>query len=437
MKNSSAFFARCSEALEVARRMQNPLIVHHYDCDGLASGAIAASWFESHNEKYRMRTVKKLDEQTISSLKNEPNIIFVDLGSSTPSVDQLSSNVLIIDHHQPQSKSHLQVNPHFFGFDGGSEASASACAYFVFRQEPELGITGAVGDIQYPLQSLNRIMLSEAQQAEAAEAKIDLRLFGRNSRPLIQLLSYADDPYLPGLTGNEDACAEFLLQLGIPLKEGEEWRCYSDLSKEEKQKLVSALADLLSARLSSQAAEKLVGEVYLFPKKPQKTELADASEFSTLLNACGRNGQYELGIAVCLSKENAYEKAKALLAQHRKNLREGLSFALKNTQDLGKFFFLDGRGVISDTIIGVIAGMLYPSGKSKLVIAIAQESPESIKISTRASRELVQAGLNLGIVLSQACAAVGGSGGGHNIAAGATIPATRLEDFLKEFASRL
>ncbi|MEM4348440.1 MAG: DHH family phosphoesterase [Candidatus Anstonellaceae archaeon] len=417
--------------------MQDPLIVHHYDCDGISSGSIVASWFELRKAKYRMLTVKKLDEQIISSLKNEPNLIFVDLGSSTPSIDQLSSNIIIIDHHQPQSKAHLQANPHFFGFDGGSEASASACAYFVFRQAPEIGITGAVGDIQYPLQSLNRIMLHEAQQAGLAEAKIDLRLFGRNSRPLIQLLSYADDPYLPGLTGNEEACASFLSQLNIPLKDNSEWRCYSDLSENEKQKLVSALADLLSARISPQAAEKLVGEVYIFPKKPQKTELADASEFSTLLNACGRNGQYGLGVAVCLSKENAYEKAKILLAQHRKNLREGLAFALKNTQDFGKFFFLDGRGAIKDTIIGVIAGMLYPGGKSKPVLAIADESPGMIKISTRGSKELVEAGLNLGVVLSQACAAVGGSGGGHNIAAGATIPADRLEDFLKEFASRL
>jgi RecJ-like exonuclease len=417
--------------------MKQPLVVNHYDCDGLASGSIALAWLQAQRKPFRIKTIRKLDAEFANSISKEEEIIFVDLGSGSPFLDELGGSVVIIDHHQVACKSHLQANPHLFGFDGGSEISASGCAYFTFRTSADLGIVGAVGDIQYPLKSLNRIMLDEAVEKKEAAYSTDLMLFGRNSRPLIQLLSFADDPYLPGLTGNDEACARFLFELGIPLKQGEEWRTYSSLSEDEKKRLVSALAELLAARVSPEAAERLTGEVYTFLLRPQGTELSDAHEFSTLLNACGRNRRPELGMDVCLGKPGAYEEAKVLLAQHRKNLREGIEFALKNVQDLGKFLLIDGRGAIPDSIIGVIAGMVFPGTRSKPILALSFDDEGAIKVSTRGTRKLVEGGLNLGRILSESCAAVGGVGGGHNIAAGATIPANKLEDFLKEFSSRI
>jgi RecJ-like exonuclease len=439
MGNEQAFFSRCQEAFETASRMQNPLIVHHYDCDGLSSGSIAASWFEKNSKAYRLRTVRKLDRELIAEIASEPQIIFVDLGSGSSFVDELKNEVVIIDHHQLAHKAHLQANPHLFGFDGGSELSAAGCAYFVFRTSVDLGIVGAVGDIQYPLRSLNRLMLDEAIAAKQAAVSTDLLLFGRNSRPLLQFLLYADEPYLPGLTGNEQSCKSFLSELGIELKSAsnEKWRTYSDLSAPDKKALVSSLAELLSTRYSPEAASKLTGEIYTLLNRPQGTELSDASEFSTLLNACGRNSQPQLGVGVCLSRPGAYESAKSLLAQHRKNLRDGIEFATKNVQDLGKFLLIDGRGVIPDGIIGVVAGMLFPGNRNKPVLALSLEESGNIKLSTRGTKKLIEQGLNLGRILSGACGAVGGVGGGHNIAAGATIPNDKLDEFLKEFAKRV
>jgi single-stranded-DNA-specific exonuclease len=181
----------------------------------------------------------------------------------------------------------------------------------------------------------------------------------------------------------------------------------------------------------------LVGDTYTLLRWPQGTMLADASEFSTLLNACGRNGRPDLGVSVCLGRIGAYEDSAALLAKHRKNLRAGIEFALKNTQDLGKFLLLDARGVISDTIIGVVAGMFSPGTRQKPILALSIEEPGKVKLSTRGTRKLVSDGLNLSKILSECCAAVGGVGGGHNIAAGATIPEEKLDDFLQEFAARL
>ncbi len=437
MGDAKAFLQRCGEAKAAAGAMGDPLIMHHYDCDGITSGSIVASWFEGSGKKYRMKAVRKVDSELVDSLQAEKEIIFVDLGSGSPSVDELKGDVVIIDHHQPMAKSHLQANPHLFGFDGGSELSAAGCAYFVFGVSADLGVVGAVGDIQCPLRSLNKRMLEEAVGQNAVEVSTDLRLFGRNSRPMTQLLLYADEPYLPGLTGHEEACAKFLSELGIELKKGEKWRTYHDLSASEKKKLVSSLAEMLSMKISPEAAGRLTGEVFTLLNRQEGTELRDASEFSTVLNACGRNSRAELGVDVCLSRLGAYEKALVLLAEHRRNLREGIGFAMKNSQDLGKFMLIDGRGVISDSIIGVVAGMLFPGARNKPVLALSLEESGKIKLSTRGTRKLVNDGLNLGKILTEVCAPIGGVGGGHNIAAGATIPNDRLDEFLLEFAKRV
>jgi len=437
MGNEEAFFARCEEARAQAMRMREPLIVHHYDCDGITSGSIVAGSLEKAGKPFRTQVVRKLDSAFLASIAREPEIIFVDLGSGTREIEGLSGNVVVIDHHQPKTTAHLQANPHLFGFDGGTDLSAAGCAYFVFREFVELGIVGAIGDVQAPLRSLNALMLSAAVSQGAVAVEKDILLFGRNSRPLRQFLLYADEPYLPGLTGQEDACNSLLQELGIEQKNGEKWRTYSDLSFEEKRTLVSSLAELLALRSSPQAASRLVGDTYNLLSMPQGTLLRDASEFSTLLNACGRNGRPELGVSVCLKRTGAYDEAQALLAEHRKNLRAGIEFASKNTIDLGKFLFLDARGIIPDSIIGVVAGMLFAGTRQKPILALSLEEKGKIKLSTRGTRKLVEAGLNLSAILAECCAQVGGVGGGHNIAAGATIPEEKLEEFMKEFAARL
>ena len=425
------------EAREAVAMMHRPLVVHHYDCDGITSGAIVVGSLEKMGKPCRVQSVRKLDAEFIASISREPEVIFVDLGSGTGEIESLPGSVVVIDHHQQKSNAHLQANPHAFGFDGGTDISAAGCAYFVFGEFVELGLVGAIGDVQAPLRSLNKIMLDSAVKQGAISVEKDILLFGRNSRPLRQFLLYADEPYLPGITGQDDACNALLRELGIEQKENEKWRTYSDLSFDERRTLVSSLAKLIAMRSSPEAANRLVGDTYNLLRMPQGTLLRDASEFSTLLNACGRNGRPELGVSVCLQRAGAYGEAQALLAEHRKNLRAGIEFASKNTQDIGKFLLLDARGVIPDSIIGVVAGMLFAGSRKKPILALSLEAPGKIKLSTRGTRALVEAGLNLGKILSECCAQVGGAGGGHNIAAGASIPEGKINDFLLEFAARL
>lgn len=415
------FVSACQDAKKIAFSFSDPLIVHHYDADGLASGAIVKNAFVLANRKHRMLGIKKLDDNAIEKLKGEKEIIFVDLGNNER-VKELQ-DVLIIDHHQVKETGKPQINPMMHGVDGGSELSAAGTAYFVFGNNADLALVGALGDMQYPLQGANAKMLEDGISRGEIERSVDLKFYGRYSRPLVQFLAYSDEPFIPGISYKEEHAQKLLEDLKIGLKKGEDWRTYSDLQPDEKKRLVSAIAEMLA---QNGRRYQLIGDVYDLPRRPRKSALYDANEFSTVLNACGRHGKPELGIAVCMGEEAAYLEASSFLALHKRMIRDGITFARGALTDLGAFMFLDARGIIDEGIVGIVCGMILQNG-AKPVIGIADGEAGDIKVSSRIGKKL---GLNMGKMVAFAGEKAGGIGGGHAVAAGASIPKEKLNEFL-------
>jgi RecJ-like exonuclease len=426
--NREGFLERCAEARKLAFSFSDPLIVHHYDADGLSSGALVAGAFLKEGRRFRRECIKKLDDAAIERYSKEKETIFVDLGGGNRRVDELN-DVVIIDHHQTEGIGKLQANPCLFGMDGGDELSAAGAAYCVFRCYPDLAIVGAVGDMQSPLEGMNRWVLEEGRKAGEVEVEEDLRFYGRYCRPLVQFLAYCDDPYLPGISFREDKALELLGELGIPLEEGGKRLAYADLDSARKRALASALAKILISANKLKAVNELIGESYIFPRRP-RNETFEANEFSTLLNACGRHSHDETGVRVCLGDSSAYDEARSLLQLHRRMLRDGISYASSHIADLGRFQFLDARGIIDEGIIGTVCGMAMQQKWDKPIIGIALGDGGTIKVSGRAARSLAGRGLNLGELMKRATERVGGAGGGHTVAAGASIPKERLNEFL-------
>ncbi len=418
------FLSRCAEVGRIALSFSDPLIVHHYDADGLSSGSLVISAFMKEGRKVRSECIRKLDDDAIERYKDERELVFVDLGGGNKRVNELR-DVAIIDHHQTEGVDKPQANPMLHGLDGGGELSASGTAFCVFGVKADLAVVGAVGDMQAPLTGLNRWVLQRGEASGTVRVEQDLSFYGRYCRPLVQFLAYSDDPFLPGITYREDRAADLLGELRIPLEDAKgARRVYADLSDEEKRALVSALARILMA-----GGETLIGESYVFPQRP-RNETYEANEFSTLLNACGRHSKPDVGVRVCLGEEAAYSEARALLQLHRRMLREGIAYASGRTVDLGPFYLLDARGAIDEGIIGVVCGMGLDQRWGKPVIGMALGERGTIKISGRAPRALLSSGLNLGELMKEAAASLGGVGGGHHIAAGASIPEGKANEFL-------
>jgi RecJ-like exonuclease len=442
------FFEAARALGERCLELKAPVIVSHYDADGLSAHGIVANALKMRGKPFKSVVLKRLDEKTLSSVVGEGGeFVFVDFGSGSI-VGLLESlkakTVLVIDHHPPSKESSIeQINPHLFGFDGSFDACAASTAYFCFRHlnNPvfaELGIVGAVGDMQDAsgLTGLNKVLLDEAVEGKSVLRTRDLRIFGRVSRPLVWFLSYCSEPFLPGLTGNAKACALFLEENNVPFKDEDgEWLSYYDLNVFDRKKFVSALLNYCVGKRVS--TDELVGDVYLFLGEQEGTELRDAYEYSTILNSCGRHGAPLVGVNVCLKQEGALEEAKKLLVEHRRAISKGIVFSKKSFCDLGAFYFLDCRGVVPDSVVGTVAGSFFNSGvveRSKPVLAFSLDEENNVKASARGSRALVEKGLDLGEAMKKAGEATQGLGGGHAIASGATFPLGAENVFLKKFA---
>jgi RecJ-like exonuclease len=103
--------------------------------------------------------------------------------------------------------------------------------------------------------------------------------------------------------------------------------------------------------------------------------------------------------------------------------------------------WFDAEGEIKETIVGIIAGMSFGEGnvtRDTPVIAFADKEVElengetelQRKVSSRGNRDLTRNGLDLSVVMQNAAEKVGGDGGGHDIAAGATIPRGERDAFI-------
>ncbi|UCD91744.1 MAG: DHH family phosphoesterase [Methanobacteriota archaeon] len=182
-------------------------------------------------------------------------------------------------------------------------------------------------------------------------------------------------------------------------------------------------------------ADRLVGEIYLFPREEEGTELHEAKEFATLLNACGRYEKANIGFELCKGdREEALDAAHILLKGHRGALVDSLRVAKDaGVVRMDYIQFFHGGSKILDSVIGITAGMLMGSGEidSDMPLFAFANSEDGVKVSARGTRELVAKGLDLSTVMSVICEELGGVGGGHNVAAGATIPHGKEEELLE------
>jgi RecJ-like exonuclease len=459
--NPNAFVKCVSKAakllLKIAKEGGWVSITSHLDADGITSAGIVGKMLCRLDVPFMIRVVKQLEEDVLNeALEESADLhVFTDLGSSYLNLfsKDLREKFMLIDHHQPmgdEPNNLLHVNPSKFGFDGVNEISGSGVAFFIAKEVNEvnrdlspLAIVGALGDVQdkndeRKLVGLNEAIVKEAMSAHHVQVSTDLVFYGRETKPIFQAMSQTSDVFVPGLSGEDDKCLGFLTNLGIKIREGDRWRTVSDLTFEEKRKIASSIVKyLLSREFSPTVALTILGTVYTLPKEDKGSPLRDCREFSSLLNACGRMDKPDLGVAVCMGdRGNALEEALHVLVEYRKLLATALEALLNNPEKIEekkRFYLIKGEDVANDRTIGTISSILSNLNvlkKDKPIIAIAPSDDGTLKVSARAGTSLVQKGLNLGRVLREAASSVSGIGGGHDVAAGAKIPAEREEKFL-------
>ncbi|MFA9416073.1 DHH family phosphoesterase [Natrinema sp. HArc-T2] len=467
----------CAKRLCEADRV---LLASHIDADGLTSAAIAAQALERAEIPFETVFEKQLDEDAIAAIAatDYETVLFTDFGSGQLDVigeyeDAGAFTPIIADHHQPADRdTEYHLNPLLFGINGASELSGAGASYVLARALADvsdsspaaatdggtaagpagttvradnrdlaaLAVVGAVGDMQASggeLHGANERIVAEGVEAAVLETGKDLALYGKQTRPLPKLLEYATDVHIPGISNDANGALRFLDGLELELKRDGEWRRWADLSGEEKQTVASALVrKAVSSGVPAAKIDELVGTAYVLSEEPVGTELRDASEFSTLLNATARYERADVGLGVCLGdRDGALERARQLLAEHRRNLSNGIDLVTREgTTEEAHVQWFDAGDEIRETIVGIVAGMAMGNqgiSRSKPIIAFAAKNDDELKVSARGTHSLVRQGLDLSVVMGEASRAVGGDGGGHDVAAGATIPSGHKAAFVE------
>lgn len=473
----------CNQLDEQARKIaekvlgsSSVVVASHIDADGISAASVASSALDRAGIEHEVIFLKKLDEDAIRLLcrRAEKSLVWLtDLGSAYASSFG-ASNVVITDHHElddhqgrPEAPIQttlfsyadlLHLNPQLFGYAGARDISGAGLAYLVAVEMDRgneglvgLPVIGAIGDMQdleaRRLTSLNAGIAEAGVKSGRIKKSLDLRLFGTETRSLTKLLEYSSDPFLPGLSNNPVGCEEFLRLQKIETMAGDQPRHWSELGAPEKHRILGALSRLILENGGTpHDVERLTGEVYTFPGERKGSPTREAREFATLLNSCGRNEMPHIGMEICKGdRTEALSQAFDLLREHRENISNALMFVRElGITTLGTIQHFHCADQVKDTLVGAIVGILLNSGeadRSKPMIGFAVSKEPTgeykIKASARSNFELVGKGLNLSSAVRSAAESVGGIGGGHNVAAGATLPLGTEEEFLKSLERRV
>jgi single-stranded DNA-specific DHH superfamily exonuclease len=395
-------------------------IISHRDADGIAAAGIICSALFREKKDFRVSIIGASDEIDYG---NDP-MIFCDIGGGrSEEIENFGKKVIICDHHLPNGNpsNAINMNAHLFGIDGMNEACGSSIALALtlgmdernFDLSP-LAIVGMIGDQQFLNQGYNGKIFEMAMKNGIVRIERKSKLVGK----VQESIESSIDPFFKDFSGKEGSSLKMLDQLGIELNLD-----MDEIDKGKKEELFS----LLEEKLFNQGTK-----AKLIDNAPFNDKYGDLFDLASILDACGRMDRHGIGLAICFGDRNALKKGIGIRNEYKKKILDGLLKLEKGCEQMKniQYFYIDGK------ISGIIAnlGIKYIL-KKKPVLAISRKNGK-IDISARATRELVNRGVNLAVAMREA-KKFGGNGGGHPIAAGATIPIEKKEEFLKRIDDRI
>ena len=426
---------RASEATSMLKEhMENDSVIRlisHNDADGISAAAVIANALAEEDVQFHTSSIPRLKEEDVNHLRSEKYDLFIFTDMGSPFIKEFNTykhDVIVADHHQvddTESESNVvHVNPHLFGVDGSKDLCGAGSAYLTIRDLDKkhlayYALVGAFGDMQGQsgFTGVNRLILDDALESGNLEIHEGLKIVSKSTEPIFKSLAYTFSPPLPGISGDLDGAREFLerMNLSYGIK-------FTDMEDEEKDLLKDALINI---------NPDIFGDCYTVPK--QVSMLRDLEEFSYILDACGKNKKQGLGLSIALGeKDQALDAALRFQRQYRDQIVKGLQWAKKEgAQQLNSIQYLYSEDKVLKSVMGTIASIglsVEILDESKPVIGMSRLHND-IKISGRTTRYMGEKGVNLGKALKDSSNNFGGTGGGHDIAAGAMIPYESKDNF--------
>ena len=427
-------------------------LIGQYDADGISATTIAHEMLDRLGKEFEYEIVKQLYEEDIERLAEEDEelLLFVDIGSGQSDLIQkhiiegVGKEVIVSDHHEPaltkDESEFIHMNPHFLGHDGGEAISAAGMTYLLAKAVDKdnidlirYALIGATGDVQKQegeFIGLNKDIAEEAVENGMVERRQGLDLYGRSTKPLQKSLMYTTDPHLEGVSNDESGAIQLVQSAGINIRGDSGFRTLADLTEEEEKKLTHAMIK------RGYDVERLLNDIYTLPNG------YEIDEFSTVINACGRLGEPEKGVKILL--ENDQTLMNKISRKYGRRIAKSLSYVEENEDNEDVVYqknigVIDGNNSIDEEFIGTVATITMSNGlfDAPVIMGVAETEDGKLKVSSRATKDAVENGLNLGEVIGEICEECDGEGGGHNIAAGAKIPQDEKQKFIESLDGKV
>ncbi len=404
-------------------------IVTHYDADGISAAAVISRMLMKSAKGFHCTFVHSFPEKIPEDLP----MIFTDIGAShTSTISELDVPVIVLDHHRVEEvaedkKDKIFINPHEFDIDGAQEVSGGTLAFVLAISYDDnnwgkaiYGLAGAAADKQNidGFKGLNKDILDEALERGALKIEKGLRIDGKDIR---EALIYSCDPYFPGVSGRTNKIEGMLQDIDL-----DPATPVDEIPRDKERKLTSVLGlSLLKHGAPAFIVESIRGDKYISPTLGISIDV-----LYKLLNACSRVSKPGLALSFCLGDRGAKDIAEGLREDYRQNMvqriiefeKEG-PISLNNIQ-----YFYERQKARKGELAGL--GMLYLFDRSKPAFGLSKVDGR-VDISARGTKDLVERGLDLGELCRKVSKEFDGSGGGHDIASGATVDEEKIDLFLK------
>jgi len=233
-------------------------------------------------------------------------------------------------------------------------------------------------------------------------------------------LFYSIDPYYSSISGNEEAIDDLLDKLNIE----------KDTKLENlNQKQWKNLNSILMLKLIEKGCEKNILDTVIRTRYKSEEFGCELERFADLLDACGKGGNRGLGLSACLGDKEALDDALIAEKEYKQEiLDELIRLEKEGFKEKKSFRYFFSKNSSLGGVIGGIATNFILDTEKPLLSLVRKDS--EIHISCRGNQDLVKKGLDLGKAMNKAAKELGGHGGGHAIASGATIDSSKESEFL-------
>jgi len=389
---------------EQIKRQEFVEVFAHHDADGIAAASILCHAMLRAGIRFRLRVRSEVQP---SELTGDAAYLLCDLGSGQ---EDLPKTTMVVDHHLPRFEGEFVANPRLAGIDGDRELSAAGMAYYVAealgdnRDLAGLVIPGILGDGQ-EFAGKNLAIFNEAIANGIIVPDRGLLLPGRD---MTERWYMATSPYLDGVSGNEPLIADMLDAARDTRQEGNGPRLDT---------LISRVVLAAAAGTSAGSLKAVYGDTLHL----QREVIEDAHALTAIIDACGKTGHGDIGATLCMRSSHDIERAWEITRQHRVQVIDAAKNARQH-DGCANVFEVQGTTIASD-----VADILVRDRVQEMPLLVYTQENGSCHISARCPSG---ARADIGPLIRRLAESCGGTGGGHILRAGATIPCDRIGTFV-------